>query len=139
MTEQEKIDKLVAEKRHNAVIEAHGNTSREISAALEKSLAEQNKITSDAVVKNTEAIKGFTEAIKKLPPPEVNVAAPEITIQTDQEKVITSLDSMCQQICEGQATIIALLLESARPKKWVFEIQTEFNRIKQVNAIEIKS
>ena len=135
MTEQEKLDRLIAEKRHKQIVDGQAALSDSINKFTE-AISESNKATIGAINSNGKQIGAFAEAITKIPAPVVN--SPEVNIETNQEKVITSLEQLGEAILAGQQEVARLLLEASKPKKWNFTVHTEFDKIKNVIAEQIK-
>lgn len=144
-TDQDKMDRLVAETRHDAIVKKHDDTIDSLNK-MSKTFKEQNE-QGIATIKNLienqqKSVSEFASALKEFPkllaPPKVNVEAPQINVETNQEKVITSITELGNKIAEGQASIdralTELLNEVRMPKKWVFTPNREFDRIKSVTA-----
>lgn len=140
-TEQDKVDRLVAERRHDAIVEKHDATIESLNK-ISESITQQNE-QSVITIKNLiesqqQSVSEFANSLKEFPkllePPNVNVS-PDAIIQ---EKVIISITELGNKIAEGQASIdralTELLNEARMPKKWVFTPNREFDRIKSVTA-----
>lgn len=148
MTEQEKLDRMISEKRHQALLESTGKTTFEVTDAinkLSKNLVKQNEDSTqmliEAVMGNAREISLFTGAIKNLPAPEINLAAPElpvVNIETNQEKVVASLGQIGNSINEKQDRIIALLEQSLRPKKYEFTLEKEPGPLGRIKKVLVK-
>lgn len=137
MTEQQKIQELLDEKRHNDLIKGHGD----IVAALEKVSAGEKEGTeklASALAKQTTGISQFAESLKNLPPPEVN-------IELNQDKLLSSNEKLGNKILEGQQLIIEginnLLIRANELREWNFIIDKDpgpQGRIKEVTAKQIR-
>ncbi len=124
MNEQEKLKALVEEKRHDDILAA-------LKAIAEK---DDNGLL-DAINSQADKIVDFVEAIKNIPTPNVEV-------ETNQDKVVHSLEQLAQQILVGQEqillTINALIIENTKLKEWDFIVHKEFGRISKVTAKQLK-
>ncbi len=65
MTEQEKLDRLIAEKRHKQIVDGQAALSDSINKFTE-AISESNKATIGAINSNGKQIGAFAEAITKI-------------------------------------------------------------------------
>jgi len=140
MTEQEKIQEALAEKRHQDLTD--GN--REIVDALKRIAKDDEKegvFYQELLKKVTEQglkIGEFAEAVKSIPQPEVNV-------NVNQEKLLLLLKDLSENILEGQVALIngveSLVTKANELREWDFIINKELGpqgRITNVKAKQIK-
>jgi hypothetical protein len=124
MSEQDQLKALIQENRHNELI-----------AALQDLLKKEDKALLDAINSQGGVIAEFVQAIKNLP-------APTVEIETNQDKVVSSIEQLAQQILLGQEQILStlnrLIIENSKLKEWDFTIHKEFGKMSSVTAKQIK-
>ncbi len=124
MTEQDKLKALIEENRHNELI-----------AALQDLVKKEDKALLDAINRQGGKIADFVNAIKNIP-------APKVEIETNQDKVVSSIAQLAQQILVGQEQILQTLNimidENSKLKEWDFTIHKEFGKMSSVTAKQIK-
>ena len=136
-TEDEKIQRIKAENRHTEIVEG-----QRVQVKTLGDIFDEIKLQNEGQKQN---ISQFAEALKQLKPPAVTVAAPEVNIELNQENVISSIREIATQIASSQVEItirqdfiIELLQQLVKPKKTVFTVKKEFDRIIEVIAEQIK-
>lgn len=135
MTEQDQIQELIAEKRHEQVIDGNAAIVEKLGELI--SVSEKGNL--EPIVKAMEVqnglIEGFSEAIKSIPSPQVNV-------ELNQDVLVSSISKIGLSIINGQQEIIlgigALIEQQSKLKEWDFKIEKEFGRITKVKAIQTK-
>ena len=144
-TEDEQIQRIIAEDRHKALVKGHADTIESLNK-ISDSLTQQNEqsviIIKGLIQNQQKSVSEFTEALKEfpklLPATQLNVEAPQVNVETNQEKVITSIGELGEKIMQGQVNLDKalneLLNEIRMPKKWIFTPNREFDRIKSVTA-----
>lgn len=110
-----KFEALLIDRRH-----------KELTSALGKVVSELQKKKPDdgikeAIEKQSKSIEGFSNAIKNLPKPE----KPEVNVNVSNDKMVSSINDMCKEICEGQNKILKALAD--RPLVDKFEIAKYYN------------
>lgn len=124
MNEQEKLYALVAENRHNELI-----------AALQDIFKKEDKALLDAINSQGGVIADFVNAIKNIP-------APTVEIETNQDKVVSSITQLAEQILLGQEQILQtlniMIAENSKLKEWDFTIHKEFGKMSSVTAKQLK-
>lgn len=124
MTEQDKLKALIEENRHNELI-----------AALQELVKKEDKALLDAINSQWGKIADFVNAIKNIP-------APKVEIETNQDKVVSSIAQLAEQILLGQEQILQtlniMIAENSKLKEWDFTIHKEFGKMSSVTAKQIK-
>lgn len=132
-SEEENIQRLVAEKRHKEVIQQLAKIAQDSSAS--EILAELLLATN----KQNEGLIELATQLKNMPTPE----APEIKLET-KEVDLSKIDNLGAKIIENQSILIervnTLIFVQSQPRKWRFDIEKELGpqgRIKGVTAEQL--
>jgi hypothetical protein len=108
-TEQDKMDRLVAERRHNDIVKGQNDTIESLNKVAE-SIGHQNEqgiaTIKTLIGEQQKAVSVFLNALKNIPAPLVNVGSPVINVEDNQEKVIISLCEIRNEIIESNNLVI---------------------------------
>lgn len=116
------FDDLLAEKRHRELT----SSLKGIATLLNK--PNDNSI-SEALNKNAEATRGLIQAVKDIPKPE----KPEVNVEISQQEIVTSLKTICKEICDSNDRVIEALAN--KPMVEEFKIQNTDNWTKTVKVV----
>jgi len=131
LTDDDKLQRVIAEKRHLQTIELLKKIAEDGSAAdvLKQLLA--------ATEAHSLQLADFVAHFKQLPAPQVNV-------EDNSGKLVDPITKLGAEIMEGQIKMIEkineLIFVQATPKKWHFTIEKELGpqgRIKGVTAEQL--
>jgi hypothetical protein len=118
------FNELLEEKRHRDLTVA----LRNIATSLNQP---KSDVVAEAIRQNNEATRGLIEAVKNLPKPE----KPEVNVQVDNQKIITSLEDICGKIVASNKEV----LEALKNKPMVHSFQVKpsgwNNTEKTINVI----
>lgn len=152
LTEDEKIQRIIAENRHNQLTDLHtatNNSITELISSLKDGIVtdvskDVEKII-EVIGKQAKSIETYysqlSTSIDKA------TAAMEVKPNLSNENgnsVVSSIEELKAviasgqiEINEGQQMVIQLLLKSMQPKEWEFTFEKEWDRIVKVKAKQI--
>lgn len=126
MTEDEKIQRIVAERRHKDLVDV----LKKIADTNDRDLLERLLVVME---KNGQDIASFAEGLKNMPAPKVEL---------NQKELISSLTELGGKIMDGQQQLLGalstLIEMQVQPKEWDFKVEKEFGRITKVKAIQVR-
>lgn len=126
MTEDEKIQRIVAERRHKDLVDV----LKKIADTNDRDLLER---LLGVMEKNGQDIASFAEGLKNMPAPKVEL---------NQKELISSLTELGGKIMDGQQQLLGalstLIEMQVQPKEWDFKVEKEFGRITKVKAIQVR-
>ncbi len=100
---------LLLEKRH-----------KEVTQLIKALLSKDNKDLVDALREQPKAIKdAFSAIIQSIPKPE----KPEVNVEVNQQKIVTSLEAICEKIIKSNELVIKALNE--KPLIESFDLQRD--------------
>lgn len=100
---------LLLEKRH-----------KEVTQLIKALLSKDNKDLVDALREQPKAIKdAFSAIIQSIPKPE----KPEVNVGVNQQKIVTSLEAICEKIIKSNELVIKALNE--KPLIESFDLQRD--------------
>lgn len=99
-----KFEALLADKRHKELT----GTLKGLVTILSKE--KPNDGIKEAIEKQSKAIEGFANAIKNIPKPEKQ-EKPQVNVAVSNDNMISSIEKMCKEICDGQNKILKALEE----------------------------
>lgn len=131
------FDDLLEEKRHQEVMKAFKQLMLKLSSD------NGNSGIAKAIGNNTDAIKGFIENIGnlKFDSPNVNVQPPNVTVHHNQDKVVTEIKELKNEIGKLVKAVTDqndYLEQLCEPKQWEFNVvKDDLGRLKGVKAIQV--
>ena len=103
------VGRLLLEKRH-----------KEVTQLIKALLSKDNKDLVDALREQPKAIKdAFSAIIQSIPKPE----KPEVNVEVNQQKIVTSLEAICEKIIKSNELVIKALNE--KPLIESFDLQRD--------------
>lgn len=104
------FDELLADRRHKELT----GTLKGIAALLNQP---KNDNIAEAIRQTGEATKGLIEVVKNIPKAE----KPEVNVQIDNQKIVTSLEEICDKIVASNKEV----LEAMKSKPMVDSFQVK--------------